>query len=240
MIAGHKNIVLLFSGGKDSMACLFLLKDHLSDITVLWSNTGKNYPELLDTVSRAKKLCPNFIEIKTDRDAQWKENGLPSDIVPIDYTKMGQGMTCKKKVMIQSYLQCCWENISSPLVEKYKELGATLIIKGQRADEAHRSISENGYMKDGIQFWHPIEGGTKEQVLDFLRSEMGNLPDHYKLDHSSMDCWDCTAFAEHSHDRAEYMKVYYPVKYKQYQKKLNKVCGAITDTYKQYARLIEE
>ena len=102
MIAGHKNIVLWFSGGKDSMACLYLLKDYLSDITVLWSNTGKNHPELLDTVSRAKKLCPNFIEIKTNRDAQWKENGLPSDIVPIDYTKIGQGVTCKKKVMIQS------------------------------------------------------------------------------------------------------------------------------------------
>ena len=93
MIAGHKNIVLWFSGGKDSMACIYLLKEHLDNINVVWVNTSKNYPELLDTVARAKKLCPNFIEVKTDRDAQWEGNGLPSDIVPIEYTKMGQSMT---------------------------------------------------------------------------------------------------------------------------------------------------
>src|SRR5687767_12018420 len=69
---------LWFSGGKDSMACLYLLRDRLSEIAVLWANTGKNYPELLQTVAHAKAMCPHFIEVKTDRDAQWREHGIAS------------------------------------------------------------------------------------------------------------------------------------------------------------------
>ncbi len=235
---GHKNIVLWFSGGKDSMSCLYLLKNELKNITVLWANTGKYYPELLETVSKAKKLCPNWKEIKTDRDSQWKANGLPSDLVPIDHTLLGQRISSKKKVTIQSYLQCRWENISAPLWEETKRLGATLVIRGQRADETHKSDSVNGFIHENVSFWHPIEDWTKEKVLDYLKEQMGELPKHYELEHSSMDCYDCTAFAEHSHDRAEYTKNHYPDLYKDYQEKIRKVHSAIAVSMEHYTKLI--
>ena len=61
-------IALAFSGGKDSWACLHLMQDKID--VVLWVNTGKNYPEALESINLAKSMSKSFIEIKSDRDAQ--------------------------------------------------------------------------------------------------------------------------------------------------------------------------
>ena len=219
--------VLMFSGGKDSMACLLLLRSQLEEIHVLFGNTGKFYPEHLETVSKAKAMCPHWEEVKTDRDGQWKVNGLPSDVVPIDWTVQGQKLSGKKSVTVQSYLQCCYENISGPLWKRAKELGASVVIRGQRSEEDHRGTAKNGDVCEGITFWHPIEDWSKEEVLSFLKKEMGELPEHFSLEHSSMDCHDCTAYAAYSHDRVQFMKERHPALYADYAGKLALLKGAL-------------
>ena len=82
--------VLAFSGGKDSWACLWLNKDRLDNIVVVWVNTGKNYPEMLETIALAKSICPNFGEITVDRDGQNAYHGIPAEIVPVNWTRFGQ------------------------------------------------------------------------------------------------------------------------------------------------------
>lgn len=230
--------VLWFSGGKDSMACLYLLRHQMNDITVLFLNTGKYYPEHLATVVMARTMCPNWIEINADRDGQWAANGLPSDIVPIDWTLLGQSMSSRKETTLQSYLQCCFENITGPLLEKSKELGATMIIKGQRADDSHRATSKDGDIIDGITISHPIETWTSDDVLAYLRGKMGKLPEHYTLEHSSMDCYDCTAYAAHSADRVQWMKNRHPVLYADYRKTLGKLHAALTPAMNSYTHLM--
>ena len=42
------------------------------------------------------------------------------------------------------------------------------------------------------------------------------MPDHYKMEQTSLDCYDCTAFAEHSADRVAWMKETYPAYYEKY------------------------
>lgn len=219
------------------MACLYLKKAELSSIHVLFANTGKYYPELLKTVEHAKEMCPNFHEIKTDRDGQWNRMGLPSDLVPIDWTRDGQQFTSSKPIKIQSYLGCCYENISSALWAKTKELGCTVVIRGQRDDEDHRSPARAGSGFDSVTFEHPIEGWTRNEVLEYLKEQMGKLPEHYSLDHSSMDCYDCTAYAAHSHDRVAYMADRYPVLKADYDKKVSALYAAISVPMKHYERL---
>lgn len=230
-------MVLWFSGGKDSMACLLLMREQLHRITVLWANTGKNYPELLQTVQRARELCPLWEEVKADRDAQWQENGLPSDLLPIDWTREGEQFSSIKPVRVQSYLKCCFANITAPLWKRTRELGARTVIKGQRLDESHRSTARSGDVVEGVQFIHPIEDWTSDQVLTYLRAELGELPEHYALEHSSMDCYDCTAFAAHSKDRAAFMRERHPALYADYTAKLGMLHAAIAEPLRHYEAL---
>lgn len=218
-------IALAFSGGKDSWACLWLNKDRLKDIIVIWVNTGKNYPEMLKTIELAKSICPNFGEITVDRIGQNKHNGIPSDIVPINWTVYGQIQTSKKEVTIQSYMQCCYENIGQQLHKYCKDKGITELIRGQRLDESHKSTAKDGDIVDGIKYIQPIENWTEEEVLEFNKMHM-ELPEHFKFKHTSMDCYDCTAYREHSVDRIEYTKNNHPELYKEYldrKMKLNSV-----------------
>lgn len=227
MINGHNNVVLWFSGGKDSLACLYLVREQLSEITVLWANTGKNYPETVQIVESVKTMCPRWQEIQVDRDAQWERSGLPSDLVPIDATAQGQAFTNAKPTMIQSQYACCWENISAPLVKASEELGATLVITGQRKDEAYRATRVNGTRAGQFQFWHPIDDWSRPRVLDYLKSQMGALPLHYALDHTSLDCYDCTGFAPAAVDRVAWMRTRHPLLFQDYREKLLRVCGEI-------------
>lgn len=200
-------IALAFSGGKDSWACLHLYKDQLNDLIVLWVNTGKNYPEALESINLAKSMCKNFIEIKVDRDAQNLQYGLPSDIIPFSHTVFGQKITGKTDITIQSYFQCCFDNVSNPLNEKCKELGITTLISGKRNDEGHVSSHKNGEIVDGIKHLHPIENWSNEDVLKYLENKM-TIPNHFKLSHTSLDCYDCSAYLKDTKDIFEWSKKY--------------------------------
>jgi phosphoadenosine phosphosulfate reductase len=196
-------IGLAFSGGKDSWACLHLHKDNLDDIIVLWVDTGKNYPEALESVNRAKLMCKTFMEIKVDRDAQNSLHGLPSDVIPFANTEFGQSITGKTDITIQSYFNCCLDNVTKPLMGKVKELGITTLISGKRNDEGHLSSSHDGEIVDGITHLHPIENWTEQQVLDYLETKM-YVPFHLRFKHSSLDCYDCSGYLKHTKDIFEW------------------------------------
>lgn len=216
---------LAFSGGKDSLACLFLNADRLAEITVIWVNPGKNYPEALEVIETARAMCPNFVEVRSDRDGQNAAHGIPSDVVPIDYTTLGMVITGEKPVKVQSYLQCCNENVSRPLMDKCKELGITELIRGQRIDEGHKSPARDGDVIEGIVFRQPIERWTAEQVLEFVRRHI-ELPEHFKLSHSSLDCYDCTAYTQDTADRIIWARKH-PELSAEYQARLTALLSAI-------------
>lgn len=221
-------IALAFSGGKDSWACLWLNKDRLADILVIWIDTGKNYPELLETIEKAKAMCPNFVTVKVDRTGQNAYHGIPSDVVPINWTRAGQEVTGTKPVMVQSYLQCCYENIGANLQRYCLEHGITELIRGQRLDEGHKSPAWDGMVVDGITYRQPIENWSANKVLEFVGQHMP-LPAHFGFNHSSMDCYDCTAYAKESKDRVQYMHDRHPELYQEYAARK----AALTDALQQ-------
>jgi len=210
---------LAFSGGKDSLACWYLSK-HLNPV-VLWVNTGKGYPETLEIVNEIRSQAFNFVEIKSDQQKQIDEWGLPSDIVPINFTNLGMTLTGNKQTKVQSYLGCCFENITNPIMQKCKEIGITELIRGQRLDEGHKSTAVDGSVVDGIKFLQPIETWSKQQVFDYLLEQRGSLLEHYLIEHSSLDCYDCTAFVEHSADRIAWTKQRHPDLHEIYAKKMD-------------------
>jgi phosphoadenosine phosphosulfate reductase len=219
---------LAFSGGKDSLACLLLHKKQLSKITVFWVNTGKIYPETLKLVEYAKSISPNFIEIISDRQGQNDYWGIPADVVPIEWTRFGQSNTCEKPVMIQSYMQCCYENIAKQLNDAAKAYGITHLIRGQRNDESHRSTSKDGDSVDGLTYLQPIEEWTSFEVLSYISKHI-ELPAHFHLKHTSLDCFDCTAYQKDTKDVSLYREKNHPELHKQFLARKEQLDSAIRE-----------
>lgn len=223
-------IGLAFSGGKDSMACLFLNRYRAEQITVFWVNTGKSYPETIKMVELAKSMFPNFIEVISDRESQNSIEGLPSDIVPINLTRLGFMVTGEKETMIQSYIGCCFENIGLKLQEAALAYGMTHLIRGQRNDESHKSTARDGDLVNGLIYLQPIENWTKDEVFAYL-SEFMEIPAHFSIGHSSLDCYDCTAYVKESEDRIEYTKKTHPVFFDEYENRMDKVKKALNQEW---------
>ena len=219
---------LAFSGGKDSLACLLLHRHKLNEITVFFVNTGKIYPETQKLVDYAKSISPKFIEIKTNQQEQNDANGIPADVVPINWTVAGQTVTGNKPYSIQSYLQCCFENISIPMHNTIKAHGITHLIRGQRKDEAHKSTAKSNDSYDGVTYIHPIEDWTSYEVLKYISRHM-ELPSHFNLKHTSLDCFDCTAYQKDTKDVSLYRENNHPELHKQYLARKEKLDSAIRE-----------
>ena len=152
----HKKIALMFSGGKDSLACLHLVKDYLDKVLVVWVNTGANFPEIVEMMEKVKASVPHFFEIKTNQPESIKAKGYPVDVVPVNYTMLGQAVTSIKDLKLRSYFECCSENIWIPCNEEIYKLGVTGIIRGQRNSEAHKAPIKSGHIENGIEYQFPI------------------------------------------------------------------------------------
>lgn len=209
---------LAFSAGKDSMACLHLMRDTLD--CAIHADTGFEYPETKALVDYAATILPMHV-IKVDRTKE-----IPSDVVPIDWTELGQLLSGKKAVTIQSYLECCLANVSLPIFLKAKELGVTELVSGERKQESHKSASLDGQVVQGVKRLHPIYNWTDEEVIRYLESKM-EVPKHYSIKHSSLDCYDCTAYRKESADRISYTQENHPAFFKVYKKRADALAEAL-------------
>jgi 3'-phosphoadenosine 5'-phosphosulfate sulfotransferase (PAPS reductase)/FAD synthetase len=206
----HKKVALAFSGGRDSIAMRHVLKPFLSDITLVWVNSGNLFPEILEYMGRIRATTPRFVEIKTNQPESIRNNGYPVDVLPIDYTEYGSSCTEPKDIKLRSYLDCCVENISLPMYNYIKDNGYTLMFRGNRASEGHRSPGSNGDIQEGVQFVSLIEKWSDQDVLDFLEARGEEITPRLRIGHSSLDCKDCTAFTCHSLERMSYIRKYHP------------------------------
>jgi phosphoadenosine phosphosulfate reductase len=224
----HKKVALFFSGGKDSIACLELCKPYLDRIVVIWVNTGSNLPEVEECVTKVAIEVPNFVEIPSNQAWSIEVNGYPADVVPVNFTKLGQCFTKPQDIMLRSYLECCNENIWSPAYAKVQEMGITGVIRGQRSDEGHKSPLNSGEVVDGIEYFFPLQDWSNEDVNDYLIEQGVELTERLRMrSHTSLDCWNCTAFTDNSVERMEYMKKHHPVKHESVVKLLQRIDNAV-------------
>lgn len=196
--------VLQFSGGKDSLACLYLFRDQWETLPVAWLNSGAAYPEMEEYMEMWRSRLPNFIEIKANQPQQIAEFGWPADVVPVNSTTSGKSITENDGPLIQPYLSCCAANIWYPLHNAMMQMGVERIIRGTRLEDKRKSQFRNGDVVNGIQVVHPIENWTTEQVFDYLDEMNADFPPGYNLgEKTGRDCWDCTAYLDENKARIE-------------------------------------
>jgi len=190
--------VLQFSGGKDSLACLYLLKEYWKELTVMWAYTHDSFPETIAQMREVAGLVGRFEVVHSNVIEQNGRYGPPTDLLPVWDTEVGRGFDETRTRKYQAPFACCSDNLWQPLLDAVKGLGATLVIRGQRTSDKHKSTIRSGHIEAGIEYWFPLEGWSEKQVLSFLTEEGVALPEHYRYFNSSLDCAGCTAYlAEH-------------------------------------------
>lgn len=188
--------VLELSGGKDSVACLYLLKAQLAGITVVWLDTGDAYPETLRVIEECRKICPNFKVIKSDVVAWVARNGYPSDVLPAN----GRLVRLDTPLRLSDKYACCASNIMNPMHEAVMAMRPTEIIRGQKNADSYKGPLRSGQVVDGITFTYPLENWTDAEVLEFLEDVGAPVHSCYNYGDHGVDCMHCTAWWDHSSD----------------------------------------
>lgn len=201
--------VLQFSGGKDSLACLLLLKDQLHEITVMWCDTGDSFPEVLAQMELVKSICPNYLVVNGRQPEQITQSGYPVDVLPIRNHSTGNNATGENRVNLQSFIECCNKSWWQPMQDATVALGATTIIRGQKLFDADKSSARDGDVIEGITYSFPIENWTDNEVLEFVKPS-GLLPDYYNEVSTSLECMHCTAYLGQWKDKRKYIANKYP------------------------------
>ncbi len=225
VLARHDHIALQVSGGRDSLACLYLLRPYWHRLTVYWCNTGAPFPETVEIMNQVREMVPRFMEIEGDQPAVVAGFGLPSDIVPASHTPIGLIGGDSAGPLIQDRYSCCANVIMLPLHRKMQEDGITLVIRGQKKADRLKSPLASGQTDLGIEYLFPIEDWTSEQVMTYLQSQGAPIPRFYEVMDSAPDCMTCSAYWETG--AAAYLKRYHHEHYIEVQRRLDFINAAI-------------
>lgn len=226
VIQHHANCALHFSGGKDSLATLHLVRKWWDRITVMWLNTGAALPETIDQMNAVRSMVPHFAEVKSDQPSQVALMGYPSDIVPTRNSAVGQMAQPNDGVLLQHYWECCSANIWLPMKIATERMGATLIIRGQRDNEARRAPIKSGHKDGAITILFPIHEWSSDQVFAFLRERHVEIPKHYQYVNTSLDCSTCTAFLDENAGKMRYLRDKHPIVWGEVRSRLIRIATA--------------
>lgn len=204
--------VLQFSGGKDSLACLHLLEPEWDQLTVAWVNTGAAFPETIAQMKEMAHMVPHFVEIQSQQSID--QEGYPVDVLPIASTAIGQQFEGAKGRKFQSRYACCGTALWGPTQRAMREMGATVIVRGQKKADERKSNIPSGTVIEGIRYEFPLEEWSDQDVIEYLASRGVALPANYGPMMTSLDCWNCTAYLNDNVGKFAYMRQHHPEKYR--------------------------
>lgn len=228
----HTNIALQVSGGRDSLACLYLMQPYWDRLTVYWLNTGDAFPETVAIMDQVRAMVPHFVEIAGKQPETVRDFGIPTDILPVSATPIGI-MGAGHGTLMQDRYSCCWRSLMAPMHQRMIDDGITLIIRGQREDDSLKAPITSGSVIDGIECLFPIEHWTVEEVNIYLETEVGiELPKFYQTMKMTPDCMTCSAWWEEN--RAQYLKANHPDQHAIYQQRLDVIRIAVAESIKNF------
>ena len=219
-------IAFCMSGGKDSLAVAYLLREHLHRMTVYHVSTGDQLSEVVAIVQHVAEMCPRFVTIETDKEAWVREHGLPSDLVPHSSHWMGVAMA-ESPVRLSSRYDCCGSNIMVPMHERIRADGNTLVIRGTKAADMKRVPFRSGEVLDGVELLLPIETWSDAEVFAYLRRVEAPIAPVYELAGvvHTPECARCSAWLGES--LAGYLRANYPAAYVDYAARIEAVATVV-------------
>jgi phosphoadenosine phosphosulfate reductase len=220
----HDKIALSFSGGKDSLACVHLFRDHLDRITIYHNDTGDLLPEMMESVARVEAFAPHFVRINSNVSEFIAKWGLPTDLLPYSAHPIGRAMGEGKNPLVSRY-DCCWSNLMFPLYARVLDDKNTLLIRGTKSADMNVLPITSGEVTDGIEIYYPIQSWTNDDVMIYLRRNQIPIPRLYKYMTNSPECARCSAWW--GEGRAAYLRQFHPDIWADYDKRLQVVIDEV-------------
>ena len=228
-------IALSFSGGKDSLAVLYMLRPYLDWMTVYHLDTGDLLPETVEIVSHVEAMVPNFVRVRSDVQAWIDANGLPTDLMPHSAHEVGQHMGEGAR-LVPRY-DCCYRNLMLPLYRRIVDDGNTLLIRGTKRVDMARLPAQSGSLTDGVELFYPLLDWSNDAVFAYLRSVGAPINRVYDYVVNSPECARCSAWW--GERRAAYLREHHPRLWAEYMRRLLEVSAAVVGPMQNLTRELE-
>ncbi len=221
----HGRGALQFSGGKDSLALVHLLRPQWDRLTLYHVDTGDLLPEVREIVDRVEAMVPSFVRIPTDSSAWMARFGMPSDLVPTSSSPVGLAIGASRLPIVDRFL-CCGANIMVPMHQRMVADGITLAIRGTKRCDTARLPAESGDTSSGYELWLPLQEWSHDDVFRYLREVGAPICRVYDNHVNAPECATCPAWW--SEGRAGYLKQHHPALYDAYRAKLAAVSTEVS------------
>lgn len=236
-LSSYRNPALQFSGGKDSLACLYMLRPQLDKLTVYWINTGDTPPETRSVVDQVRPWIPRFVEVETNVEAWRNEHGLPSDIVPASGHLLGAayGMGTMR---VSNRFDCCFYNLMLPMHNRMVEDGVDAVVRGTKLVDTGRVPAEG--RTPFYEVLLPLRDWSHDEVFAYLRAV--GAPENPIYEQfgsiSAPECMGCTAWWDDN--KAAYFKARHPHRHGEYVAKLAQIKSAVRSHLIELNRELED
>jgi 3'-phosphoadenosine 5'-phosphosulfate sulfotransferase (PAPS reductase)/FAD synthetase len=207
LIATNAHVALSYSGGAESGLLLHLFRPLREWLTLVWTNPG-SLPHEAEHVRAQAADWPRFVEIPSDREAAWRQQGIPTWLLPLDREPAVQGDGPRPEKPMTAFHACCYAVRTMPFITWAQANAVTLIVHGQRRGEGTRMFAP------GIlpAHWGPLAGWTREEVMARVAHHGIALPRQYAEGFpESFECAVCPA--DLRPDRLGFLRRHYPAEH---------------------------
>jgi 3'-phosphoadenosine 5'-phosphosulfate sulfotransferase (PAPS reductase)/FAD synthetase/SAM-dependent methyltransferase len=226
VFARHDRIALSFSGGKDSLACAYLLRPVMDRVTIYHNDTGDLLPEVREVVEHVRSFWTGrFVTVQGDVNGWIDQHGLPTDLLPYTAHPIGEMMGHRKHRLVTRY-DCCFANLMWPVMERMKANGNTLVIRGTKTADLPKLPAKSGDTWEGVEIYLPLADWTNADVFAYLRSvdaPIARIYDHYE---NAPECATCSAWC--GEKRAAYLARFHPDLLPRYAERMRAVADEIS------------
>ena len=233
-----RRAALQFSGGKDSLACLYLLRPFVErGLPVYWTHTGDTIPETLAVIEHARAWVPDFRVIEADVMGWKAAHGLPSDVTTAQSSWMGRQYAMSDTPLVGRF-ECCWANLMQPMHARMLQDGIDMVIRGTKLADTGRVPASGA--TDHYDVLLPLENWSHADVfayLDQVGAPRSAVYDTFRSI-SAPECLHCSAWWDDG--KAAYLKQLHPDKVGQYQVGLQTIRAELARRMKELDNELKE
>ncbi len=227
----HERVAFQLSGGRDSVAALYAMRDWWGLMTVYHLDTGDQFPEVASVIGAISRDVAVHI-VRSSAQAFRDTYGHPADVVPVDAEPLGRMVSGGSTALVSRYT-CCANVIMAPMHQRMREDGITLIVRGQRASDWHQAPAPQGVDIDGFELLFPIHDWRSQDVDAYIAHEgLPVAPFYAHGMNTTPDCMGCTAWL--GDGRLRYMDARYPAEAHALRQKIRGIRDAVAQQLNQF------